>query len=212
MKLPIAQDVFDDGLSLGLPHAYLQFLKEIGKALLYRSGDGYLVGVYPISEEIPLKDKDIALCFGHCTTGKAYFLRSTLSSSVAPVHKKVGGEFIRSEPSFESWIKTSMELARRQFGKKEWERILMGPKPFNKGEQEIVASRRMFQWRLIGETDNGMARFEVANNSAICLPYLSIGIREIHGKFDGGVWLDVSHIRPGNLRLLNRIVIVILRL
>lgn len=72
------------------------------------------------------------------------------------------------------------------------------PKPFSKREQGIVAARRLFQWRHVGFTESGDSVFEVSNNSAMVLPYLSIGVQGKGGsKLIGGAWLDVSGIGSG---------------
>jgi hypothetical protein len=72
------------------------------------------------------------------------------------------------------------------------------PKPFSKREQGIVEARKLFQWRHVGFTESGDSVFEVSNNSAMVLPYLSIGVQGKGGsKLIGGAWLDVSCIGPG---------------
>jgi hypothetical protein len=71
-------------------------------------------------------------------------------------------------------------------------------KPFSKREQAIVEARKLFQWRHLGYAENGNSIFEVSNNSAMTLPYLSIGVQGKGGsKLVGGAWLNVSAIGPG---------------
>ncbi len=70
-------------------------------------------------------------------------------------------------------------------------------KPFSKREQGIVEARKQFQWRHLGFAENGNSIFEVSNNSAMTLPYLSIGVQGKGGsKLVGGAWLNVSTIGP----------------
>ncbi len=72
------------------------------------------------------------------------------------------------------------------------------PKPFSTRELRIVAARRKFRWRHIGFAPDGDALFEVANESEVRLPFLSIGVQGRGGtKLIGGAWLDVSTIEPG---------------
>jgi hypothetical protein len=71
-------------------------------------------------------------------------------------------------------------------------------KPFSEKQLRIVAARRKFRWRHTGFAPNGDAMFEVANESDMRLPYLSIGVQGRGGtKLVGGVWLNVSGIEPG---------------
>jgi hypothetical protein len=71
-------------------------------------------------------------------------------------------------------------------------------RPFSKRELNIVEARRLFQWRHIGFAENGDSIFEVLNNSAMVLPYLSIGVQGKGGStLIGGAWLNVSTIGPG---------------
>ena len=72
------------------------------------------------------------------------------------------------------------------------------PKPFSEKQLRIVAARKKFTWRHIGFAPNGDAIFDVANQSDMRLPYLSIGVQGRGGtKLVGGAWLDVSGIEPG---------------
>ena len=72
-------------------------------------------------------------------------------------------------------------------------------KPFSKREQGIVEARRLFQWWHLGFAENGDSIFQVSNNSAMVLPYLSIGVQGKGGsKLIGGAWLNVSAIGPGH--------------
>lgn len=84
-------------------------------------------------------------------------------------------------------------------GEKSRGRIKKQPKPFSERQERIVAARRLFRWRHTGFAENGDAILEVANESGMRLPYLSIGVQGRGGsKLIGGVWLDVSGIEPGS--------------
>lgn len=76
-------------------------------------------------------------------------------------------------------------------------------KPFSEKQLKIVAARKQFRWRHTGFAPNGDAMFEVANESDMRLPYLSIGVQGKGGtKLIGGVWLNVSGIEPGSSGLV----------
>jgi len=100
-------------------------------------------------------------------------------------------------PNFETWLKDSCARARKKYSRTEWEKILRGPEPFSQREIEIVEARRLYHWELVGYTKKGELRFLVINNSATTLPYLTVGLRHVRDEFIGSVWLDVSHIGPG---------------
>jgi hypothetical protein len=71
-------------------------------------------------------------------------------------------------------------------------------RPFSKREQDIVEARKLFRWRHLGFAENGDSIFAVSNNSAMVLPYLSIGVQgKDETKLIGGAWLNVSGIGPG---------------
>jgi hypothetical protein len=74
---------------------------------------------------------------------------------------------------------------------------LRGPPPFTAEELAVVQARRQFSWRLVVVTSSGEVIYEVTNVSDRHLPFLSIGIRGKVGNLQGGVWLIVGHIAPG---------------
>jgi hypothetical protein len=95
-----------------------------------------------------------------------------------------GGQIFSCDCEWQS--KRSRKPASKQF------------KPFSEKQLRIVAARRKFRWRHTGFAPNGDAMFEVANESDMRLPYLSIGVQGRGGtKLVGGVWLNVSGIEPG---------------
>ena len=75
--------------------------------------------------------------------------------------------------------------------------MLRGPLLFTAEELSVVQVRRLFTWRVVGVTPNGEMMYEVRNGSDRHLPFPSIGIRGRSGKLQGGVWLPVDHIAPG---------------
>lgn len=70
-------------------------------------------------------------------------------------------------------------------------------------------ARRQFSWRVVGIATNGDLQFEVHNGSDLILPYLSVGIRgklrpPRSGPLNGGVWLPVLNILPGETRMIEK--------
>ena len=75
------REIFEEGLSLGLPRSYITFLREVGAVKLYRQGDGYDVGVYPVASTATLDNGEPPYALG--TRGQ--------KKPVSPRHK--GGRF-----------------------------------------------------------------------------------------------------------------------
>jgi hypothetical protein len=76
------------------------------------------------------------------------------------------------------------------------------PPPFTAEELAIVEARRQFTWRVVGVAPGGEVLYEVTNGSNRNLPFLSIGIRGKVGNLQGGVWLPVGHILPGQTAVI----------
>jgi len=71
-------------------------------------------------------------------------------------------------------------------------------RPFSKRELDIVEARRLFKWQHLGFAENGDSIFAVSNESAMVLPYLTIGVQGKDAtQLVGGAWLNVSGIAPG---------------
>jgi hypothetical protein len=122
-----------------------------------------------------------------------------LAEGVSPVFEGTQDRVMMVNKRFEQWLKESYVWARSTFSAKAWKKIVEGPKPFSAREQRIVAARTQFKWRHVGFAKNGDTIFEVTNGSDMTLPYLSIGVQGKGGtKLVGGVWLDVSRIKPGH--------------
>lgn len=182
----------------GLPKSYHVFLSIFGKATLYREFDGYLVGVYPLFEEAKSKEKGSLYCFGHFAGGSACFWGADIrGQDEAPVFELSSGTPKQVSPDFATWLFDRCQLAKKRYSKKEWEKILRGPRPFDKREVAIIEARKLFEWELLERTAHGMFRIRIKNNSDMVLPFLTIGIRHCANKFEGGMWLPVSNIGPG---------------
>jgi hypothetical protein len=180
------------------PPSYTQFVAEFGNARLYRRGTGYLLTVLATPQKALIKDEQY-FQFGRSGSSLAYFKTSMLSpDSEPPVfewHHPIG--IRRTAAGFEEWFEGKCRSSRRRFTKDEWARIIQGPAPFTQNELQIVDARRKYRWRIAGVAKNSDTKFEVFNGSEMRLPFLSLGVRGTAGRVDGGIWLPVGDIAPG---------------
>jgi hypothetical protein len=181
---------------LAIPESYRAFLLTFGESKLYRVGGAYALGVRRIPEKAQSKDGERLLCIGHYWDAAAYFKLSQLDGSEAPVFEWSGGALRKAASGFAAWLDGRSAAIRKQFGKKQWQRIVAGPPPFTAREKAIVAARKRFQWQVVGIHANGNLLFEVRNGSDLVLPFLSIGIRSKDRSFEGRVWLPMHRLSP----------------
>ncbi len=188
-----------------LSPSYVAFISKFGAAKLYRKLSYYQVGILnPPIEEI-FKHGAKLLCIGHFDDAKAYIRPALVDlGNESPVYELTEEGFEQIADSFEEWLTKRCQDARKSYTKKQWKEIVNGPKPFTTKEQAIVEARRQFSWRVIGFDDNGDATIEVRNNSKLVLPYLSVGVRAKDNTLEGGAWLDVSGIQPGEEGIIKR--------
>ncbi len=187
-----------------LPASYREFVKDFGKAKLYKQKGGYSVGVLEIPEEGRDPDGSALLCLGHYGPARAYLRHSELNEGREPPIYEWGQAGLKKvADSFEEWLNTRSAAARKRFTKRDWERVLKGPVPFTEDEKARVEARRAFKWRVLGPTDSGKVRFEVRNESDRVLPYLTIGVRG-GPNFEGAIWLPIAHVPPGVTALIER--------
>jgi hypothetical protein len=193
-----------------LPPSYKDFVLQFGNAKLYRQVV-YLVQVFagPISSLTDMGERFIH--FGRTDLSLAYFKESLLvSGSESAVFEWRHGVGIRkAADGFEEWLKAKCSAARRRFKKNEWKAIELGPPPFSSRELEIVDARKKFGWRVVGVAPNGDIQFEVHNGSDVTLPFLSLGVRgklrpPKNGPLNGGVWLPISAILPGETQVVEK--------
>lgn len=191
---------------LPVPPSYKQFVIQFGNANLYRQGSSYLVRVFDVPTDARSDDGHALLHFGRTDIALAYFRESLLVlGEESPVFEWEHQQGLRQTANnFEEWLRARCEAARKSFSKKEWAAIEKGPPPFTEREQAIVKSRRNFRWQVIGIADNGNLIFEVHNGSNMVLPFLSIGVRAKNGELNGGVWLPVSSVQPGQTCTLEK--------
>lgn len=189
-----------------VPDSYKQFVIRFGRAKLYRQGNVYRVEVFPVPIDMEASDGDAMLCFGRRDLGFAYFKEGDYHfGRESPVYELGDeGELLRTADGFEPWIREACDEVRARFSYARWKQIERGPLPFTPEEEMIIKARRKFRWRVSGIADNGDLRFEVYNGSDRILPFLSIGIRDRRGGLNGGVWLPVGDIGPGQTRMVEQ--------
>ncbi|MCC3421987.1 MAG: SMI1/KNR4 family protein [Microcoleus sp. PH2017_25_DOB_D_A] len=191
---------------LPVPPSYKEFVIQFGGAQLYRQGSIYLVQIFNVPTDAQSDDGRVLLHFGRTDMALAYFRESLFvpgeESPVFEWQHELGLQ--QTASCFEEWLRARCSAARKLFSKKEWAAIEAGSPPFTEQEQAIVESRRKFRWQVIGIADNGNLMFEVHNGSNMVLPFLSIGVRAKDGKLNGGVWLPVSSVRPGQTCIIEK--------
>jgi len=192
-----------------LPPSYREFVLRFGNAELYRRGSYWLVQVYAGPREAENDQSESLILFGRSETSLAFFKESTLTKGKeSPVFEWRHKQGIRkTADSFEKWLTTKCNSARKRFKKKEWETIVKGPPPFTEQEQAIVEARKRFRWRVVGVAPNEDLCFEIHNGSAMTLPYLSVGVRgkmrpPTTSSLNGGAFLPVASILPGETKVV----------
>lgn len=195
-----------DNSELHFPPAYKQFVIRFGNAKLYRQGSVYLVQVFAVPTEAQSDDGEALWHFGRTDLALAYFRESLLvPGRESPVFEWRHGQGLRQAANgFEEWLKSKCKASRNLFTKKRWQQIENGPLPFTDQERSIVEARSKFRWRMTGIAVNGDIQFEVHNGSDMVLPFLSIGVRGRNGKVNGGVWLPVSSVMPGQTCIIEK--------
>jgi hypothetical protein len=192
-----------------LPPSYKEFVLQFGNAKLYRRSSYWLVEVYAGPREVVSGDGEALIQFGRTHTSLSYFKESQLEEGrESPVFEWRHQQGVQqTAESFQDWLTAKCRWARKQYKKKEREAIEHGPPPFTERELALVESRRQFRWRVVGIAPNGDLRFEVHNGSHTILTSLSVGVRgklrpPKTGPLDGGVYLPVSSIRPGETKIV----------
>ena len=192
-----------------LPPSYREFVLRFGNAKLYRRGSNWLVQVYAGPREAENDQAESLIHFGRTETSLAYFKESLLKAGKeSPVFEWRHEQGVQqTADTFEDWLKTKCDSARKRFKKKEWDAIEKGPSPFTDHEQAIVEARKQFRWRVVGVAPNEDLRFEIHNGSATTLPYLSVGVRgklrpPKNGPLNGGAFLPIASIRPGETKVV----------
>ena len=183
-----------------LPNSYRTFVAEYATCLLFRDGNSYLLRIseipwYPEGNDTQVSDY---ICFGGFDQYDAYFSFNQLKASgCSAVYEGITTRDAQvAATDFNTWLRRRFESAKLSYSLDEWAQITSGPRPFSRREQKIVEARRHFKWRIVRKSEAGY-EFEIQNNSDVVLPYLSLRVRARDSSFEGGIWLPVSSIRPG---------------
>ncbi len=191
---------------LAAPKSYKQFVLELGNCKLFRKDgeiDDYYITVLDSMCECRSPRGEPMLC-----AGSAYFQTDLLrGEKESPVFEQFGGPqgnyFLKAADGFAEWIQTRCARAKKKYLKRRWKEILAGPAPLTSQERQIVEARKNFKWRVLGIAKNGNLRFRIHNGSDTVIPYYSLRIGTRAGPF-GGVFLDVSDVRPGETAIIER--------
>jgi hypothetical protein len=185
---------------LPAPPSYVTFVLRFGNAKLYRMTglDLYWMRVFAAPQDVESRAGEPLLYIGGYDETCAYLKEETLRRGAEPpVFESTETGVRRAADSFEEWLTARAGRARRRYKRREWAEVLRGPLPFTAEELAVVQARRQFTWRVVGVAPGGEIIYEVTNGSTRRLPFLSVGIRGTAGKVQGGVWLPVGHIGPG---------------
>lgn len=186
-----------------LPPSFSVFLSKFGDARLYRELDYYKLGVLASPWEGKDTDGKPIACIGHYDDARAYF-KLPLSGEELPVFEWSGGGLKKVSDTFEHWIEKRSADCKAKIGKTKWAKILKGPPPFTSQETRIVEARKRFEWTVTGISNNGDISFKIHNGSDLTLPFLSVGVRSIDRSFNGGVFIPVSGLKPGQTAVIDR--------
>jgi hypothetical protein len=194
-----------------IPPSYKGFILRFGNAKFYRRGSIYMVQVLAAPHEAKSDNGEPLLHFGQTDLSLAYFKEALLVNDCeSPIFEWRHQEGLKKMAgSFEEWLNAKCAAARNSFSKKQWEAVERGPSPFTEQETAIVEARKKFRWRVLGVSTDGNLRFEVYNGSTVTLPFLSVGIRGVlrppnTGPLNGGVWLPVSSVCPGQTKIIEK--------
>ncbi len=188
---------------LRLPRSYVKFVLRFGNAKLYRkSRSGYAIGVFAGPREGRLNDGTYAYQIGYYDSA-GIFVRNEVNTSGWPVYERELHTERRVANDFEEWLKTTCERVRSGYGLEKWSEIEHGPAPFSHEEEEIVETRQLIAWRVLGIDSSGNHIFEVTNGGHFVLPVLTVGVRSKDGRLNGALRLKIGHIAPGDTAILH---------
>jgi hypothetical protein len=179
------------------PSEFRHFLSQFGAAFLYRCGNFWCLRIFEKPYLIEARNGSRFLCFGGYDSHRGMFhLESLQSTGDSPVYMDEGGHFTEVA-TFAQWIRDHAAKAKGKYTQKEWQEIIDGPPPFSLEEEHIVSARKKFKWTIQGVTENGEIVIEVCNESDIVLPFLTFDVEIVGRNLVGGMYLPVSHVKPG---------------
>lgn len=179
----------------GSDPTYVEFLKRFGECHFVRELNWYKLGV---RSPLRLRDDELGVGFivGNSEEGDIGFWESSSSDGRFCFRSVKGGCLCPVD--FTSWFRSEFEKIQSSYSKAAWEELVRPAMPFSKSEMRIVKARSLFRWKQIEEGLDDRLAFNVENLSDLYLPYLTVGIKWRDGSV-GKVWLDVSHVSPGTI-------------
>jgi hypothetical protein len=188
-----------------LPHDYKSFILRFGEARLFRCLDhpSYNLAVFARPRVLEGRKGETLLAIGFFVNGGYAHLRKPKGAAVveAGVFEGAGLQVRKAAASFEEWLKKRFNSSKALYKKRDWRRIIEGAPPFTEEELRIVEAIKRFDFEKVGAAASGNTLIKVYNGSAIKLRYLSIGVRA-KGRIEGGGYLDVSDIGPGESKVI----------
>lgn len=191
---------------LQLSESYKAFVLKFGNAKLYRhaGSSSYCIAVFAGPRRRISNDGNEDYQIGFYDDANAYIRPSLglLATGETPIFEAHDGVLRKVADGFEEWLCKRCDTARRKFGKSGWQQILNGPKPFTADEQSIANARRSFHWRFVGINSNGDHLIEIRNDSDRILPFFTLGVRSKDRHLNGGHYLRVENLTPGQTEVL----------
>jgi hypothetical protein len=187
-----------------LPASYKEFVLKFGNARLYRRprNNSYQIGVFAAPRVARLNDRVDLYHVGFHDGATVYFKPMPDSAMLTICEFEAGSEE-RIPLDFEEWLRRSCSTARRAYSPEDWEEILRGPKPFTPQEEAVLEARRRIRWRVLGVDPKGDHIFEVHNLGPSSLPILTLGVRSKDRRLNGGIFLKLGDIAPGQTRIVH---------
>jgi hypothetical protein len=189
---------------LPVPASYIEFVLKFGNAKLYHrvQSDSYKVGVFAGPREATLKNGS-RICHLGFHDGASVYVKPAEASEEIPIYEFESGSEEKVSYNFEEWLAESCTEARKSYSKEEWTKIVRGPTPFSRQEEEIIEARRQIHWAVVGIDPSGDHILKVTNNSRRTLPFLTVGVRSKDRRLNGTVRLPIRHVGPGQTAVLH---------
>lgn len=187
-----------------LPEDYLYFVDNFGKVKLYKTVGGYSLGVLDVPVAVNSSDGKKMLKFGYYEESDVYFSLNDQAHVSPHVYVWKDSKFCKISDSFSDWLEEKSYIIRKRIGLEIWNKMLVKAASFTKEESDIVEALKKIQWSVIGVSKEDEFLFNIFNNSTMVLPFLSLGVRSKDGMLNGGLWLPISHINPGQRSVVKR--------
>lgn len=188
-----------------LPEDYRNFVQQFGTARLFRDLDNgwYNLTILSKPKVWQLGGNDL-LRFGFFVNGGHASFRLTENNVEHAVFEGEAVRLRKAADSFSEWLTKRFAKAKKLYTKREWADIVRGPAPFSQHELAILEAAQMYSFESLGRNENGKLLIKVHNGSKLRLHYLSVGVRIPGRGLSGATHLDVSEIKQGETKILER--------